>query len=82
MIVKMRQDSELVDLTKNVSRRLISYFKKNYEFYNQGNWAKAKKGFTKIIKRKKDGPSLFLLETMKEYKFMPPQDWKGIRKID
>ena len=53
-----------------------------YSFYTKGDWKKAKKGLNKIIKRKKDGPSLFILNLMKEHNFKPPKRWKGVREID
>ena len=82
MITKMKNDSELEDLGKNVSKKLITYFKKMYEFYAKGNWMKAKKGLSKIIKREKDGPSMFLLGVMREFNYVVPSTWQGVREIE
>jgi outer membrane protein assembly factor BamD (BamD/ComL family) len=82
MIVRMKQDPELVDLVKNVPKKILMYYNKMFQFYTKGDWKKAKKGLNKILKRKKDGPSLFLIEVMKEYSYKPPKWWKGIRVID
>ena len=52
-----------------------------YQLYTSGDWQKARRGLSKIIKRKKDGPSLFLLSTMKEFNYIPPHKWHGVREL-
>lgn len=80
MISRMKEDPELIALLKNVPKKLILYYKKMFQLYIKGDWKKAKHGLNKIIKRKKDGPSLFLLEVMKEHGYKVPKKWKGIRE--
>lgn len=79
MAVRLRQDPELQALLKNVPKKILSYYKKMFQLYIKGDWKQAKRGLNKIIKRKKDGPSLFLLDVMKGYNYKPPRRWKGIR---
>lgn len=76
----MRQDTELISLMQNVPKKLIAYYKKMFQYYTEGHWDKAKNGLTKILKRKEDGPSLFLMKTMEELKFIPPRKWHGVRE--
>lgn len=81
MISRMKEDPELIALMKNVPKNIIKYYKKIFKLYTQGDWKKAKNGLNKILKRKKDGPSMFLLEVMKGYNYKPPKKWKGVREI-
>jgi hypothetical protein len=82
MAVRLKQDPELVALFKHIPKKIIMYYKKMYQLYTKGDWKKAKHGLNKIIKRKRDGPSLFIMEVMKEYNFIPPKKWKGVRDAD
>lgn len=81
MAIRLRQDPELIALLKNVPKKILVYYKKMFQHYLKGEWRKWKSGLNKIIKRKKDGPSLFLLEVMKEYNFKAPKNWRGVREI-
>ncbi|CAI2386125.1 unnamed protein product [Moneuplotes crassus] len=81
MIVRFRQDDELISIMQNIPRRLLACFRKMYSYYREGDWDKAKIGLSKIIKKREDGPSIFLMKIMEEYKFIPPRKWKGIRNV-
>jgi hypothetical protein len=81
MAVQFKQDPELVQLFKHVPKKIIAYYRKMWGFYAKGDWKKARKGLGKIIKRRRDGPSLFLLEVMKDLGEVPKK-WKGIREVN
>jgi class 3 adenylate cyclase len=81
MAIRLRQDPELIALLKHVPKKILAYYKKMFQHYTKGEWRKAKSGLNKIIKRKKDGPSLFLLNIMKESNYKPPKNWNGVREI-
>ncbi|CAI2366775.1 unnamed protein product [Moneuplotes crassus] len=82
MISLMKLDPELKIMTKNVPKKLISYYKKVFELYSKGDWIRAKNGLNKILKRCQDGPSIFLLSIMKRYDYIPPKKWNGVRHIN
>lgn len=81
MIERMEEDPELIALIENVPHRIISYFRKIYKLYEQGEWGQAKIGLQKILKRINDGPTQFLIHFISEYNCIPPPGWKGVREI-
>ena len=80
--VRFIEDNELVTLFEDVPTKVIKKFRKMYELYSKGSWAEAKVGLEKIVHYVKDGPSMFLLEVMRHYNYVPPANWKGFRELN
>lgn len=82
MAVRLKQDPDLAAVLKAIPKKIVGYYKKMFGLYSRGEWQSAKRGLNKILKRMKDGPSMFLLEVMRSYAFKPPKRWKGVRVLD
>lgn len=55
-------------------------FRAAYDFYTLGIWKDAKKHFQLCLDMKKDdGPTLFLLEYLKQNLYSKPRGWRGYR---
>jgi class 3 adenylate cyclase len=68
--------------TMTDSQEFLSYFEEGIQFYTEGNWNMALKRFKMCLEiEKNDGPTKFLLNYMKQYNYLSPEDWPGYRQF-
>lgn len=75
-----QNDKDISLLTSGVDSHLVRFFRNGYDEFTYGNWAAAKKNFEGVLEiDPKDGPSIFLLDYMKEFVYQQPDWWSGYR---
>lgn len=70
-------------MTEEFSEKFYESFNSAFELYVDGLWLSAKDEFEKVlVVFHRDGPSLALLNFMKNNNFCAPSDWAGIRHLE
>ena len=69
-------------MRKGFKKKFFRTFSKAMNLYLIGHWKTARTEFKKVLKiRRKDGPTLSILNYMKESAYCCPDDWIGIRAV-
>ena len=78
-----QNDKDVSLLTSGVDINLIKFFRRGYDEFTYGNWLSAKKSFEAVLAvDPKDGPTIFLMEYIKNFVFQKPIWWEGSRLED
>ncbi len=77
------EDGDMVDLREHITEKFRNHWNIGIEAFVDGDWGKAHDELKHVLAltENKDGPSLQLIERMKESDFRPPSDWLGYRKL-
>ena len=77
------EDGDIADIREHFTDEIRNHWDIGIEAFVDGNWAKAHEELNQVLvlTENEDGPSLQLIERMKETDFKPPSDWKGYRKL-
>ena len=79
----MNSDRELIYMQKPISKTAIKLFEKGFELFKDGDWSAAKKHFEHcLLKKPEDGPTMVIMNFMKDKSFIRPLNWSGSREVN
>ena len=75
-------DDEFSEIQEGLHGNFLPTFRRGFDAYIKGEWETSRGFFEEALRLcAKDGPTMYLLNTMEELHWQSPKDWKGYHEL-